>query len=91
MIDCVAKSPLLPVRKKKQNIVFAWKKQYVYGNLHVRQKLRMQCSLNFEFGTYNVIECIFIFFNKNLHGFSFGNVLLYITSIFNALELINNI
>ena len=45
--------------------VFTWKKQCVYCNLYVWQNLHMSCSLNFEFGTYSVIQCIFIFFNVN--------------------------
>ena len=45
--------------------VFAQKKQCVYCNSYVVQNLCVRCSLNFEFGTYNVIKCIFIFFNVN--------------------------
>ena len=33
----------------------------VYCNLRIQQNLFVQCSLNFKFGTYNVIKCIFIF------------------------------
>ena len=40
-------------------------KNCVYCNSHVRQNLRVRCSLNFELGTYDVIRCIFIFFNVN--------------------------
>ena len=50
---------------KETYAVFAWKKQCVYCNSYVRQNLRMRCSLNFEFGTDNVIKYIFIFFNVN--------------------------
>ena len=71
-------------------------KQCMYCNSYVRQNLSVRCSFYFEFGKYDVIKCIFIFFNVNkviqhVNVFSFGNVLLVITSIFNALELINNI
>ena len=45
--------------------VFAQRKQCVYRNSYVRQNLCVRCSLNFEFGTYDVIKCIFIFFNVN--------------------------
>ena len=78
--------------------VFARKKQCMYCNSQVRQNLRVRCSSNFEFGRYDVVKCIFEFFKRKedntacqLHVFSFGNVLLHITSISNALELINNI
>ena len=42
----------------------ARKKQCLYCNSYV-QNLRVRCRLNFEFGTYDVIKCIFIFFNVN--------------------------
>ena len=40
-------------------------KNCVYCNSYVRQNLHVRCSVNFEFGTYNVIKCIFIFLNVN--------------------------
>ena len=45
--------------------VFARKKQCVYCNSYMHQNLRMRCSLNFEFETYDVIKRIFIFCNIN--------------------------
>ena len=78
--------------------VFPRKKQCMYCNSYVRQNVRVRGSLNFDFGRYDVIKCIFEFFKRKedntacqLHVFSFGKVLLHITSISNALELINNI
>ena len=60
------------------------------------ENLRVPCSLDFEFGTCDVTKFISIFFNVKkvtqhviVHVFSFRNVLLHVTSIFNALELIN--
>ena len=35
--------------------VFARKEQCVHCNSYVRQNLRVRCSLNFEFGTYDVM------------------------------------
>ena len=49
------------VRKFKRgegSSVFAQKKQCVYCNSYVRQNLCVRRSLNFEFGTYDVIKCI---------------------------------
>ena len=46
--------------------VFAQKKTVrVYCNSYMRQNLRMRCSLNFEFGTFDAMKCIFIFFHVN--------------------------
>ena len=52
----------------------------------------MPCSLNFEFGTCDVIKFISIFFtvkkvtqHVTVHVFSFRNALLHVTSKFNAL------
>ena len=56
------------VRKFKRgegSSVFAQKKQCVYCNSFVRQNSSVQCSLNCEFGTYDVTKYIFIFFNVN--------------------------
>ena len=55
---------LIFVNDMPQAAVFA-RKNCVYCNSHVRQNLHVQCSVNFEFGTYDVIKCIFIFFNLN--------------------------
>ena len=55
--------PKAYVRTPHIQIVKAW--QCMYCNSYVRQYLRMQSSLNFEFGTYIVIKCIFMFFNLN--------------------------
>ena len=82
---------------KKKIIKRSWKKQCMYCNSYVRQNLRVRCSLNFEFGTYDVIKCIFILFNVNKVTqhvncicLLFWKFLLH-TSIFNALELITKI
>ena len=40
-------------------------KQCMYCNSYVRQNLSVRCSFYFEFGKYDVIKCIFIFFNVN--------------------------
>ena len=40
------------------------KKLRVYCNSYMRQNLRVRCSLNFEFGTFNAMKCIFIFFSR---------------------------
>ena len=53
------------IKKLKNDSVFARKKYCVYCSSYVRQNLRVRCSLNFEFGTYDVIKCIFVFFNVN--------------------------
>ena len=37
-------------------------KHCVCCNSYMRQNLRLRCSLIFEFGTYEVIKCIFMFF-----------------------------
>ena len=70
------------VRKFKRgqgSSVFAQKKQCVYCNSFVRQNSSVQCSLNCEFGTYDVTKYIFILFNVNkvtqhvnYNVFSFG-------------------
>ena len=52
-------------KREEGSSVFAQRKQCVYRNSCVRQNLCVRCSLNFEFVTYNVIKCIFIFFNVN--------------------------
>ena len=46
-------------KRGEESSVFAQKKQCMYCNLY------MQRGLNFEFGSYNVIKCIFILFNLN--------------------------
>ena len=38
---------------------------HVYCNLYVWQNSCMRCSLNFEFGMYDVTKCIFTFSNVN--------------------------
>ena len=45
-------------KRGERSSVFSRKKQCVYCNSYVRQNLCVRCSLNFEFGTYDVIKCI---------------------------------
>ena len=45
-------------KRGERSSVFSQKKQCVYCNSYVRQNLCVRCSLNFEFGTYDVIKCI---------------------------------
>ena len=52
-------------KREERSSVFAQKKQCVYCNSFVRQNSSVQCSLNCEFGTYDVTNYIFIFFNVN--------------------------
>ena len=49
--------------KAESTSFFAWKKQCVDCNSYLQQNVRVQCSLNFKSGTYNVMKCIFIIFN----------------------------
>ena len=60
-----AEEIIIPPEKKRRNQSLPGKKQCVYCNSYEWENLRVRCSLNYEFGTYNVKKCIFIFFNVN--------------------------